>query len=178
MPGGDASVGIRPYAVDDAPLLCEAVLESFADLAPWMPWCHPAYSIEESRAWLTRQVELFRERSEFEFAIASADGRYLGACGLNRIDRVNRRANLGYWVRSSEAGRGVATLAVRLLRDWGFRETDLVRLEIIVAVGNAPSLRVAEKSGAVREGVLRQRLRIHGNSHDAVCFSFVRPEAP
>ena len=102
-----------------------------------MPWCHPDYSIDESRSWLAAQVQAFQQRTEFEFAITSDAGAYLGGCGLNRIDALNQRANLGYWVRSSATGQGVATAAVTLARDWGFAQTDLVRLEVLVAVGNA-----------------------------------------
>lgn len=63
-----------------------------------------------------------------------------------------------------------------MLADWVFDNTELQRLEIVVAVGNATSQRVAEKAGALREGVLRARLRIHGAFHDAVMYSLVRPE--
>jgi len=42
-----------------------------------------------------------------------------------------------------------------------------------VAVGNAASIRVAEKIGGVREGVLRSRLLLHGEFHDAVLFSVI-----
>jgi len=61
------------------------------------------------------------------------------------------------------------------MRKWAFASTELVRLEILVAISNLPSQRVAEKAGAVREGVLRRRLLLHGVSHDAVMFSLTRP---
>jgi RimJ/RimL family protein N-acetyltransferase len=167
-------VEIRPYTVEDAPAVCEAALESCAELSPWMPWCHARYSIEESRAWLAVQVPAFRDGSAFEFAIVAANGRYLGGCGLNQVDTINSRANLGYWVRSSVTRRGVATTAVGWLREWGFRYTDLIRLEVVIAVENHASLRVAQKAGAAFEGILRQRLWLHGIAHDAAMWSFTR----
>lgn len=167
-------IRIRPYLLADAADVFAAVKESTAELAPWMPWCHPGYSIDDSRSWLQLQTVAFERGDAYEFAITSADGSYLGGCGLNQIDRANNRANLGYWVRTTAARRGVATSAVLALRDWGFEKTTLIRLEIVVAVGNAASRRVAEKSGAVLEGVLRDRLVLHGSAHDAVMFSLTR----
>ncbi|MBI3049883.1 MAG: GNAT family N-acetyltransferase [Acidobacteria bacterium] len=173
-PLGAPQVIIRPCSADDAPAMHEAVRESLAELIPWMPWCHPEYSLQEARSWLRVQVQAFNERKWFEFAIVDEDGRYLGQCGLNQFDDLNRRCNLGYWVRTRTAGRGVATRAVCLLREWAFAHTTLVRIEIVVASGNHPSLRVAEKAGAAREGLLRHRLLLHGAPADAVMFSFVR----
>lgn len=165
---------IRPYRLEDAEAVVDAVLESRTDLQPWMPWCHPAYSLNDSRSWLDAQVPAFQAGTAFEFAIVSADGAYVGGCGLNQIDRINRRANLGYWVRSTATRQGVATAAVRALRDWAFEATDLVRLEIVVASGNAASHRVAEKAGAAREGSLIRRLVLHGALVDATMFSLTR----
>jgi RimJ/RimL family protein N-acetyltransferase len=172
---GTGSVRLRRYTVSDAPSVAEAVCESLAQLRPWMPWAHARYTPAESQAWIELQVSGFERGTAYEYAIVSAGGEYLGGCGLNQVDTVNRRANLGYWVRSGAANRGVATAAVELLREWAFQETDLIRLEILVAVENAASQRVAEKSGAVREGTLRSRLILHGSVHDATIFSFVRP---
>ena len=168
------STQIRPYRLADADAVFEAVVESMADLQPWMPWCHPKYSVIDSRSWLEVQVVAFQARTAFEFAIVAADGMYLGGCGLNQIDTVNRRANLGYWVRSTATRTGVATAAVLALRDWAFETTDLVRLEIVVAAGNAASHRVAEKVGATREGTLIRRLLLHGEQTDATLFSLTR----
>jgi RimJ/RimL family protein N-acetyltransferase len=81
-----------------------------------------------------------------------------------------------YWVRTGDTNRGVATRAVRLLARFGFEAAALVRIEIVVPIGNAASIRVAEKAGASREGLLRSRVMLHGMLHDAVMFSLVEED--
>ncbi|MBI4220354.1 MAG: GNAT family N-acetyltransferase, partial [Chloroflexi bacterium] len=100
-------------------------------------------------------------------------GQFLGGCGLNGLDPTNRRANLFYWVRSSATGRGVATAAVKLLARYGFERMELLRIEILVEVGNDASKRVAEKSGARFEGTLRNRLYHQGRVRDSYLFSLI-----
>ena len=172
----DTNISIRPYRIQDAEAVCEAALESVLEVRPFMPWCSPDMTASGQRSWIEAQVAAFEARKAYEFIILSADGRCLGGCGLNQIDDVNHRANLGYWVRSSATRRGVATGAIRQLVQWAFATTDLVRLEVLVSTQNGASLRAAEKAGAVRECVLRRRLLLHGTWHDAVIFSFVRDD--
>lgn len=167
---------IRPYAIEDAVALYEAAKESVMEVAPFMPWCRPDLSLEDARTWIARQVTNFQSGKAFEFVVLSHEGRFLGGCGLNDIDQENRRANIGYWIRSSVTGNGMATASIHLLVRWAFQNTNLNRLEIIASTENPASQRVAEKAGAVREGLLRCRLLLHGKAHDAVVFSFVRRE--
>jgi RimJ/RimL family protein N-acetyltransferase len=145
-----------------------------AELLPWIPWCRPGYSLDDARTWVAAQVQEFALSSSFEFVVDDDTGRFLGGGCLNKIDRLNRRANLGYWIRTSAAGRGVATDVVRQLRDWAFAETDLIRLELYIAVANTASLRVAEKAGAAYEGTLRHRFFHEGRAQDAAMWAFVR----
>jgi ribosomal-protein-serine acetyltransferase len=165
---------LRAYEPEDAPALWEAARESVGEVYPWLAWCHPQYSMAEAEQWVRSRAPLAAEGREYAFAIVGADGRLLGGCGVNQINRAHRLGNLGYWVRTSATRRGVATEAVRQVADFAFGNTDLVRLEIVGAVGNDASQRVAERAGAVREGVLRQRLLVHGRPVDAVMFSLVR----
>ena len=153
-----------------------AALESVADVHPWLAWCHERYSLDEARQWVLTQEKLAQQGMAYEFAILGEGGRFLGGCGIKQINKANRFANLGYWVRTSATGRGVAPSAVRLVTEYAFRETDLVRLEIVCAVRNIRSQRVAEKAGAVREGVLRSRLLLPTGHSDAVMYSLLRPE--
>ena len=168
-----SELALRFPVLDDAEAVLAAVRESLAELRPWAPWCHPDYALADAEAWIAPQAAGRATGSAFEFVI-TRDGRLLGCCGINAINPIYRMANLGYWVRSSETRRGVATEAVGLLADWSFANTDLERLEIVVAVGNIASLRVATRAGAVREGVLRSRLLVHGQFQDAVMHSIVR----
>ena len=168
------NISIRPYVLDDIPRLFEAAIESREELGRWLPWCHPGYSIKDSRQWVESQLADFPSGTQYSFVIVDAGNRLLGGCGLNYLDRPNLRANLGYWVRSSDCRRGVAVAAVKLLVAWAYANTDFCRLEVIASVENVPSQRVAEKAGAVREGVLRSRIKVQDRMHDAAIYSFVR----
>ncbi len=170
------TIKIRQYQDSDAPELYAAVRETLVELAAFMPWADEQYSLSDAAAWITTTQNGHADGSMYDFAIVSGDGRYLGGCGLNQISRFNAVANLGYWVRASAMGRGVAVKAVKLLSDWALRNTDLNRLEIVAAVKNVRSQRVAEKAGAQRDGVLRKRLMLHGHTTDAVLYSLVRPD--
>jgi RimJ/RimL family protein N-acetyltransferase len=165
---------IRPYREGDASALYEAVRESLAEVSPWLPWCHQNYSIEESRDFIGSR-ELATQGDEwYSFGVFEKDGeKFLGGVGINFINRVHQMANLGYWVRTSAAGRGIATAATRMAARFAFEQLGLKRIEIVAAVDNLASQRVAEKAGARREGVLRNRLLIRGESLDAVLFSLV-----
>lgn len=168
---------LRPFSPDDAEAICSAVLESLEEFLPWLPWCHRRYSIDDTRAFLDGRAEAFEKEGEYGFAIVEREsGRLVGACGVNQIDRANARANLGYWVRSGAARRGMATEATLLLARWAFEALQLVRIEIVAAVGNEASQRVAVKAGASREGIARRRLMVRGEALDAVVFSLLHED--
>lgn len=168
---------LRLFRPSDAELLYEAVSGSIPEISPWLPWCHADYSIEDSRTWLDQQPELVRNKEAFPFAIFSDqdpdETRLLGGCGLAGFDKAHSLCNLGYWVRSQEAGQGIATKATLLCAGYALDELKVARVEIVVQVGNTASLRVAQKVGALEEGVLRNRIRHHGQDLDAVMFSLV-----
>ena len=167
-------VKIRRYCAADIPLLFEAARESVNEMFAWMPWCHQHYSVEESAAFILSREAAWNQKTEFDFAILDAKAnRLLGGVGLNQFNNDHKFANLGYWVRSSSTGRGVATAAALLAARLGFEDLGLHRIEIVAAVGNVASQRVAEKAKAKREGVLRNRLLLHGDPHDAVMYSLV-----
>jgi len=170
----DESILLRPYCEDDAEHLYSAVRESIPEVSRWLPWCHENYSLQESREFIAAR-ELASQGDEwYSFAVfEKSSGRFVGGVGLNFINRAHQFGNLGYWVRTSAAGRGFATSATRLAARFGFEQLGLRRIEIVAAVNNVASQRVAEKAGAIREGVARQRLLIHGESHDAVLYSLI-----
>ncbi len=170
----DGLITLRPYRMADAFEVFIAVEESMASLRPWMPWAYPGYSIADSEGWIKTSMNAWSEGLAYEFAITdSKDGSYLGGCGLNHLDNLNKMANLGYWVRSSRHKEGIASRAATLVARFGLDTLKLNRIEILAAVENSASRRVAEKVGAIREAVLRHRISLPDKVHDAVLFSIV-----
>jgi RimJ/RimL family protein N-acetyltransferase len=173
----DGVVLLRPPSAADVDEVYGAVCESLPELLPWMAWSHPDYQRIETAEWIRSAEQSWANDTEFPFLIrAEADGTLLGTCGLNAVDRLNRGANLGYWVRTGATRQGVATRAATLLAGFGFRDLTLDRIEILAGTGNEPSQRVAANIGTTREGVLRRRLRVGDVSHDAVVFSLTRDD--
>jgi RimJ/RimL family protein N-acetyltransferase len=170
----DGVVGLRAPRRSDATELFEAIRLSLPELLPWMAWAHPDYSEVEAAEWVRRAARAFADGLEFQFVARTlATGEVLGTIGLNAIDRLNRWANLGYWLRSDRVGQGFVTRSAALVAGFGFGELGLGRIEVLAAVGNRRSQAVAERLGALREGVLRRRLRVGDDVQDAVVFSLV-----
>jgi len=168
----DGDIMVRQLCADDVRPLYEAVRESIPEVSVWLPWCHQNYAIEETEEFIAARARADEEWYSFG-VFDKESGRFLGGVGLNFFNRVHQIANLGYWVRTSVLGRGVATRATRLVARFGFAQLGLQRIEIIAAVENAASQRVAEKAGAVREGLARKRLLVRGEPQDAFVFSLL-----
>lgn len=168
---------LRPFAESDLPSFVEAVLESTATVGKWMPWAHPKYSTADAASWFAHCEAEWERGSSYEFGIFDARSNTLvGGCGLNQFNLVNGFCNLGYWVRQSWQRQGAALAAVQALSQFAFAELKLGRVEIVVAQHNTPSLSLAERSGAVRECLARNRLKVHGIFTDAYVFFLVPPQ--
>ncbi len=175
----DDQIGIRPFTKEDIEPLMLAVRASGYELQPYLPWCHPDYSLREARDWVYSRFEAWRKNAEFDFVVYEREtGELLGGVGLNLIYYEHRYGNLGYWIRTDKAGRGYATRAAWLAIQFAFEEVGLNRVEIAVAMDNIPSQRVAEKIGATREGILRKRLVLHGVAHDMLMYSILYNDNP
>jgi len=167
-------VKLRPYRHSDIPLIYEAVSESKEDGLPWIPWMTSNYTEEDAEAFVQYAQQSWNNGDEYNFAITDSNmGTFLGGCGINQLNRVHHFGNLGYWVRSSKTGRGVATMAARLTAWFAFEELKLSRVEFIIQPENKGSIRVAEKVGAQKEGLLRNRVDIRGSIKDALVFSLI-----
>lgn len=178
MPADDrvhAELLFRPYRPEDAEALYQAARESAGEgFSEWMPWCHADYSPEESRSYAHSRPAAWERGEDYSLAVFDPHtGDLVAGCGLNQLSHEHGFANLGYWVRRSRWGRGIAVGCIRAASRLAFEQLGLGRVEIVVAVGNESSRRAAEKSGAWYEGVLRNRLVLHGARHDAWMFSHI-----
>lgn len=168
----DGVITLRSPTDADAPALCAVVLASLPELTPFMPWATAAFDEAAALSWIRGEID----PDEARYLIVGDDGEVAGGCGLGQFEWVNRRANLGYWLRTDRTGRGWATRATVLLARHGLTQLGLERVEILMAVENEASRRVAGRAGASLEGTLRHRFLLHGVYHDAFLFSLIRAD--
>ena len=169
---------LRPLLPADAPALAVAALESIPTVGLWLPWCDAAFTLTEAEEWVRICAAERADGSAHHMGIFDADsGGYLGGVGINHINRVHDFANLGFWVRQSRQGQGIAPRAVRLMAAYGFGKLALTRLEIVAAEQNAASRRVAERAGARFEGILHNRVVVRGVAMPAAMYALL-PDQP
>src|SRR4051794_15240019 len=153
-PLSDGVVLLRGWLETDVPQLVEACADP--EIARWTAVADP-YTEELAREWVAgvwsgARGEPPGERVSVAVTEAADPARLSGSMGLMRIER-GALGEIGYWTSPWARGRGVTTRAVRLLAAYGFEQFDLRRVEMAIAVDNAPSNRVAERAGFTREGV-------------------------
>ncbi len=167
---------IRAPRWGDGPAVNEAIAESLAELRPWMPWAQEAPTVDATEANVRAARLHFLERTDLRLQLVhTASGRFVGGSGLHRIDWAVRKFEIGYWIRTSEAGRGYASEAVAAITAYAARELAAERVEIRCDSRNERSRRVAERNGFTLEGTLRsERVDVSGAPCDALVFAKVR----
>ena len=167
----NAQLVIRPFEAGDADEFVRAAHESIETVGKWMGWCSPSFSRESALEWFA-SCDLERAAGRaFDMGIFCATtGQLLGGAGINQLSPHHRYGNIGYWVRQ---GCGIARQAVALLRDFGFQQLGLFRLEIVMGVGNNASKAVAIAAGTAFECRARNRIFLHGQPIDALIYSLV-----
>ena len=117
-----------------------------------------------------------KRRTSYWFAIANLEsGEPIGEIGLVGISWPNRRAGLSILVLPGSRRAGVGREAIELLVDWAQGELGLHRIELHTLPENTPMQRLAEASGFVREGVLRDYTFERGRFVDNVLYARLPP---
>jgi RimJ/RimL family protein N-acetyltransferase len=165
---------LRCWEPRDAPLLKEAVDSSLDQLRPWMPWAEDEPQTLEQKVALLRTFRgNFDLGNDFVYGLFGRDeSEVLGGSGLH-TSRGPDAFEIGYWIRSSRAGQGLATEAIGALTRVGFQLCDVDRIEIRCDPANERSRAIPRKLGFVEEATLRRRLR-YPEPRDVVIYTLFR----
>jgi ribosomal-protein-serine acetyltransferase len=152
-----------------------AIMESLGDLKRWMPWARDDQTLDETEAYCRRTHAKWIARDELDFCFfARAGGGFVGKGGLHTIDWTVPKFEIGYWIRTSCAGRGFASEATGALVGLARDRLGARRIEITSDARNERSRRVAEKNGFALEGILRNaRRNTAGDLADKCMYAIV-----
>ena len=134
---------------------------------------HARAARQDAEQWIALATG---ECSGTNFVIESG-GAFAGGIGLMLTDAERRiTAEIGYWIGTAFAGRGITTEAVQAVTPWLVREFGLTRVEARLFQRNRGSARVLEKAGYVREALLRRSAIKDGEVLDQELWAWVTDE--
>ncbi|MFF2655544.1 GNAT family N-acetyltransferase [Streptomyces sp. NPDC058045] len=168
-----------------------------AELRPLEPWQAADFlaHLERGRAHINRHIAFGTNATDLPSARALLqtyaekrasdsgslhglwlDGRLVGGLLFRTFDEQAGNCELGCWLEPAAVGRGLVTRGARVLIDWAVRERGIHRVEWLVSSENTASVRVAQRLGMRREGVLRESYPYRGVRHDMEVWSLLAPE--
>lgn len=167
---------IRSPLWGDGEGMNSAIRESIEELRPWIPWAQHLPTIDESEENVRVARLKFLERSDLRLHIYHKEtGEFIGGSGLHRMDWEARKFEIGYWIRTSQSGKGFMTEAVEGITNFAIGPLSANRIEIRCDVTNIRSARVAERLGFTLEGILRkEKCDVEGMLRNTMVFSKVR----
>jgi RimJ/RimL family protein N-acetyltransferase len=146
---------IRCPRPGEGPLVNAAIVESHSTLKPWMPFANPLPSVDESEENVRRAYARFVLREDLRMHLfLRSNRRFVGSSGLHRINWAVGRFEIGYWIRTTESGKGLMTEAVNGIVQFAAENLQAQRIEIRCDPRNERSRRVAERAGFHLEAIL------------------------
>jgi len=162
-PLADAVVSLRPLDLTDVAVV-EAALDD-PDICRWFD--NRGVSAREV---VERATSRWQSGEAAEFALLDLD-ECVGSLWLTL--GTSGRASVGYWLLPQARGKGIVGRALGLVSQWAFDELGVKRIGLLADPRNVPSVRVAERAGFQREGVLRSWVDVNGERVDHVSFSLL-----
>jgi len=164
-------VALRPIEVDDLPLW--AAYLSLPAVYEHTSWTFPTAAdlagyagSESSRA----------SSAPLRLAVATrSTNQLVGTIGFHTVSAENRSAELTYDLEPGMWGRGIVTYLGAVMVAWAHEHAGVVRVQATVLEANIRSIRVLERVGFVREGLLRSYRHVRGAPADFYMYAHLRP---
>lgn len=168
---------LRPPAEDDVTAIFNACQDR---LIPRFTTLPANYTMAHALDYVQRVPVSIELKRELPFVIEFGVGdekEFAGVISFHTISIENHRAEIGYWMHAPMRGKGIGTIAAKMITGYGFETMGFKRIEAAVDLDNHASQKLLVSAGYVREGVLRQRVtRSNGEQIDMVELSALADE--
>ncbi|GAA1918154.1 hypothetical protein GCM10009737_19510 [Nocardioides lentus] len=179
---GGRTVRLRPARFDDVAEWRRIRLRDEERIRPFWATTELDWEARHTEAVWVR--ELLRGAADARAGVATSlavevDGRFAGQCALTDLDRWHHAGELGIWVDSTVAGRGVGQLATAMLTDYAFDHLGLARVTAPTCVHNVGSRRAAAHAGLRQEALMVSFMDVGGRRQDHELWAVLRdPDRP
>lgn len=165
---------IRTFTKDDAAKLHEALVESIDELREFLwflPWVAETQTLASAATRCLNAEANFNERIDFAYlAFEKTSKRLVASVGLHRTDWAIPKTEVGFWVRTSETGKGYASECVNALTTWALEQLGASRVDLVTSEHNAGSRSVAKACGFHLESTSKDEMEWPDGEAKNVCL--------
>ena len=129
--------------------------------------------------WIATAISDHQKQKSLPFTIFDTEtNKVIGATRIGNISEAHSRVEIGWtWICKEYQGTGINGHVKKLLFNYLFTETSIVRIEFKTDVLNIPARKAMEKVGLVKEGILRNHtLMTNNRRRDTLYYSILKEE--
>jgi [ribosomal protein S5]-alanine N-acetyltransferase len=154
----------------------DALYTIFSDPKVMRYWSTPPLADRADAVALVDEIrDGFQQRSTIKWGIAQvSDDDLIGTTTLFNLNLENGRAEIGYALGRAHWGHGFMHEALTTLIRYCFETLNLRRLEADIDPRNSSSIRTVERLGFEREGLMRERWQVNGETQDTIFFGLLQ----
>ena len=170
-------VTLRPLLKTDAPLLIDAA----EDGELWSLPFTVVPSADTVDSYIQKALKGQADGTVMPFAVTlSSDQRVIGSTRLWKIDRENRKLEIGHtWYSQSGQKTAANTESKLLLLRYAFEQLKCIRVQFTTDVLNERSQAAILRIGAIQESIIRnERIMPDGRKRTSIRYSIIDDEWP
>lgn len=126
--------------------------------------------------WAVREQKITPRVNYFLAVVETNSGDLIGEAVLKCLPPGHGQGDIGFGIARAQWQKGYATEVARALIEAGFGMLNLNRISAQCAPENKASIRVMQKLGMAREGLLREHYRAGGKYWSSVIYAVLARE--
>jgi len=132
------------------------------------------YTLKNAKEWIVKDLKNQKKKKpkEINFVI-DINNEVVGSISLDEIIEKHK-AKIGYWLSEKHWRKGIMSKAVKLVTGFGFKKMKLKRIYADIYYWNKASIRVLEKAGYKREGILKKNIKKDNKIFDSYLFAKIK----
>jgi RimJ/RimL family protein N-acetyltransferase len=134
---------------------------------------------EATKKYIDELMGWYEDKKHYCFLIIDKSNEsVIGSVQLKSLDWRVPKAEVGYYIDLNYEGKGITSKAVSKVIHYGFGHLKLNKLFLRASPENMGSVKIAEKNGFEKEGLIRSDYRsTNGRLVDLIYFGLLNPEA-
>jgi [ribosomal protein S5]-alanine N-acetyltransferase len=163
-------ISLREYAYSDVDRLLE--LANNENVSRYLVDTFPfPYTRQDAEWW----IGTGSKHNGAITRVIEYQGLFVGSTGITPQNGWREHiGEIGYWVGEEYSGKGIATAALSQMTDYGLCQRNFCKLFAGVLAPNVASMRVLERCGYQREGILKGEVQKKGTFYDVHHFAWQR----